>query len=180
MVSYLSDYWKFSLLMLSVQSQATEHLKKKNQKRKKEFSCNERTHCLASSLFTGGIKKQNARKLLEHQKLPLFKYQSWCHCQSSSSSWKLMWHTNCGLSLDASLWWWNWTSIFVYVEHLSDSRRRNTDFPYECLALLYLTVSWLGTLFLSDGSRHLPLPKNNPFRFIAIFRLPHDILLVWI
>ncbi|RVW56881.1 hypothetical protein CK203_078496 [Vitis vinifera] len=72
----VSDYCKFSLLMLSVQAQATEYLKKKNQKSKKNFLFNKGAHCLASTLFTSGIKKQNARKLLEHHRLQPFTYQS--------------------------------------------------------------------------------------------------------
>ena len=120
----VSDYCKFSLLMLSVQAQATEHLKKKNQKSKKNFLFNKGAHCLASTLFTSGIKKQNARKLLEHHRLQPFTYQSWCPCQFSFCTWELIWQKNCGLSLDASLWCWNCGHPFVYIsKHLPNQRR---------------------------------------------------------
>ncbi|KAJ9698771.1 hypothetical protein PVL29_007705 [Vitis rotundifolia] len=75
-IKRLKDVALASVVSLSVQAQATEHLKKKNQKSKKNFLFNKGAHCLASTLFTSGIKKQNARKLLEHQRLQPFTNQS--------------------------------------------------------------------------------------------------------
>ncbi|XP_027336920.1 uncharacterized protein LOC113850550 [Abrus precatorius] len=59
-----------SVASRSVQVQAAEYLKRKTTERQKsDFLCKEK-RCLASTSFRNGIKRQNIRKLQEHQSLP--------------------------------------------------------------------------------------------------------------